>query len=89
MHWRLVRGTKRQAGRAAVMRGPLVFCLTPAQHDHLAALDGADLGRITLDPESFAEPSADDSVRPDGIACPVRAWKPGYAVRRPETCRCG
>ena len=74
---------KRQAGRAAVMRGPLVFCLNPAQNDRLAAQDGADLGRITLDPESLAEPLADDSVRPDGIACPVRAWKPGYAVQRP------
>ncbi len=83
MDWRLVRGTKRQAGRAAVMRGPLVFGLNPAQHDQLATRDGADLGRITLDPQSFAEPVADDSVRPDGIACPVRAWKPGYAVKRP------
>jgi hypothetical protein len=61
----------------------LVFCLNPAQDDRLAAQEGADLGRITLDPQSFAEPLTDDSVRPDGIACPVRAWKPGYAVKRP------
>jgi DUF1680 family protein len=83
MHWRLVRGRKRQAGRVAVMRGPLVFCLNPQQNDRLAELDGADLGRITLDPESFGEPVEDNSVRPHGIACPVRAWKPGYATRRP------
>ena len=30
MQWRLVRGRQRQAGRVAVMRGPLVFCLNPA-----------------------------------------------------------
>jgi len=83
MRWRLVRGRKRQAGRVAVMRGPVVFCLNPAQHERLAKLDGADLGRITLDPESLGEPVADDSVRPGGVACRVRAWKPGYAVKRP------
>ena len=83
MDWRLIRGRRRQAGRAAVMRGPSVFCLNPAQNDRLAAQDGADLGRITLDPQSLAEPLADESVRPDGIACPVQAWKPGYAVKRP------
>jgi hypothetical protein len=83
MDWRLIRGRKRQAGRAAVMRGPLVFCLNPAQNDRLADQDGDDLGRITLDPRSFAEPLADVSVRPDGNACPVQAWKPGYAVKRP------
>jgi DUF1680 family protein len=83
MNWRLVRGRKQQAGRAAVMRGPVVFCLNPDCDDRLVAQDGADLGRITLDPESFGEPLADDSIRPDGIACPVQAWKPGYAVQRP------
>jgi len=83
MAWRLVRGRKRQAGRIAVMRGPVVFCLNPARDERLAKLDGADLGRITLDPESLGEPAADDSVRPGGVACRVRAWKPGYAVRRP------
>jgi len=83
MPWRLVRGRKRQAGRVAVMRGPMVFCLNPAQNERLAQLDGADLGRITLDPESLGEPLGDDSVRPGGLACRVQAWKPGYAVKRP------
>lgn len=45
--------------------------------------DGADLGQITLDPQSLGEPVADDSVRPDGLACLVRAWKPGYTCARP------
>jgi DUF1680 family protein len=83
MNWRLIRGVKRQAGRAAVLRGPLVFCLNPSSADSLAMQDGADLGRITLDPLSFAEPETDNSVRPHGIACRVQAWKSGYAVQRP------
>lgn len=83
MDWRLVRGRKRQSGRAAVMRGPVVFCLNPAQNEKIADWDGADLSRITLDPASLGEPAADDSVRPDGIACPIQAWTPGYATARP------
>ncbi len=83
MPWRLVRGRRRQAGRAAVMRGPVVFCLNPAQHEQLADWDGADLGRIVLDPESLGDPVADDSVRPGGVACRVEAWHPGYRVARP------
>jgi len=83
MTWRLVRGRKRQSGRVAVMRGPLLFCLDPDQDKSLADQDGADLGQITLDPQSLGEPVADDSVRPDGLACLVRAWKPGYTCARP------
>ena len=80
MPWRLVRGRKRQSGRAAVMRGPIVFCLNPAQDEQLADWDGADLGRITLDPNSLRQPVGDNSVRPDGIAYEVRGWKPGHSI---------
>ncbi len=83
MPWRLVRGRQRQAGRVAVMRGPLVLCLNPQQHEELATWDAADLGRITLDPASLSEPVEDDSVRPGGIACRVQAWIPGYRVAPP------
>ncbi len=87
MAWRLVRGRQRQAGRVAVMRGPLVFCLNPEGDEKLAGYDGADLGQITLDPQSLGEPVPDDSVRPDGLACVVEAWKPGYACSRPGDLR--
>ncbi len=55
MTWRLVLGRKRQAGRAAVMRGPLVFCLNPAQSKTLQNRDAADLGMIKLDPTSLKD----------------------------------
>jgi DUF1680 family protein len=83
MAWRLVRGRQRQAGRVAVMRGPLVFCLNPHGNEKLADYDGADMGQITLDPESLGEPVPDDTVRPGGLACVVEGWKPGYACSRP------
>ena len=78
MAWRLVKGRKRQSGRAAVLRGPMVFCLDPASAKGLEAWDGADLSRITLDPASLGEPLPSDAVRPGGLACRVRAWKPSF-----------
>lgn len=79
MRFRLVRGRQRQAGRAALMRGPLVFCLNPSQEKSLESQDAADLGRYVLDPSSF-EQIRDDSVRPGGVACRAGAWKPGYGT---------
>jgi hypothetical protein len=76
---RLVLGRRRQAGRAAVMRGPIVYTLNPAQAGELVKLDGADLGRFTLDPATF-EVVADASVRPGGTAIRAGAWKPGYGI---------
>ncbi|OHB76388.1 MAG: hypothetical protein A2W31_09710 [Planctomycetes bacterium RBG_16_64_10] len=83
MAWRLVRGRQRQAGRVAVMRGPLLFCLNPTQHQQLADRDGADLGQIVLDPQSLGTPVPDGAVRPDGLACPVEGWTAGYRCERP------
>ena len=80
LRWRLVKGRQRQAGRAAVMRGPQVFCLNPAQNPELAKLDGIDLGYLALNPASFGEPVANAAVRPDGIGCRIQAWKPGFGL---------
>lgn len=76
---RLVLGRQRQAGRAAVLRGPVVYALNPLQHPDLQQLDAADLGRFTLDPASL-EVVPDSSVRPNGSAVRAGAWKPGYST---------
>jgi DUF1680 family protein len=74
MAWRLVSGRARQAGRAAVMRGPLLFCLDPSQNEALAKKTAAELGRIVIDLASIEPlPVKNSSVRPDGIACILRA----------------
>ena len=79
MNARLVRGRQRQAGRIAVLRGPVVYSLNPAQNAELAKLDAADLGQFTLDHASL-EVIADSSVRPNGAAVRAGAWKPGYGT---------
>jgi hypothetical protein len=83
MAWRLVKGWKAQAGRVAVMRGPMVFCLNRKRHDKLADVD---LRAITIDPTSLKGPMPDDSVRPDGVACQISAWRPGawYPYAKPD-----
>lgn len=82
MAWRLVKGRQRQAGRVAVMRGPQVFCLNPAQEAALAKLDGVDLGYLTLDPASLGEPVRNDAARPGGLGCRVQVWKPGFGLAK-------
>ena len=68
MSWRLVLGRKPQSGRAAVMRGPVVFCLNPAQSPLIEDWDGADLGHIMIDPTSLTDSTGGDDVRPGGMA---------------------
>lgn len=80
MPWRLVRGRQRQAGRVAVMRGPQVFCLNPAQNPSLEKLDGAELGYIAVNPASLSAPVPNAAVRPHGLGCRVQAWKPGFGL---------
>jgi uncharacterized protein len=80
MPWRLVKGRQRQAGRVAVMRGPQIFCLNPAQNPALAKLDGVELGYLALDPASLADPVENSAVRPGGLGCRVQAWKPGFGI---------
>ncbi|MBN1343720.1 MAG: glycoside hydrolase family 127 protein [Phycisphaerae bacterium] len=74
MPLRLVKGRVNQAGRVAIMRGPVVFCLSPARNPQAAKMD---LRLITLDPTSVSGPEKDESVHPNGLACQIKAWPPG------------
>ena len=86
MDWRLVKGRQRQAGRVAVMRGPQVFCLDPAQNPALAKLDGTELGYSRSTPPRWPRPCPTPRCAPtaSAAACkrgnPVSAWG-----RRPTT----
>ena len=77
MPWRLVKGRVAQAGRVAVARGPQVFCLSRSRNKDVKGLDTVDLRLLVLDPASIEGPIPDDTIRPDGVACRVKAWRPG------------
>ena len=63
MPWRLVAGVAKQAGRVAVLRGPVLFCLNPSRNP----VAGQD--PLTLDATAFEPPIADESLRPHGLVC--------------------
>jgi uncharacterized protein len=84
MEWRFVLGRERQAGRVALMRGPLLFCLNPEQNESLSKMDGADLGRTVIDMASIEPaPVKNNDVRPDGIACRLKAGNLPFAMGNP------
>jgi hypothetical protein len=70
MPWRFVAGRMIQAGRAAVMRGPLVYTLDPARNPALA---NVDLKRIVLLPNTAELVEDDTAVRRGGTACRIKA----------------
>lgn len=74
MDWRLVRGRQRQAGRVAVLRGPLVFTLNPEKNGSLVSENADNLGRIVIDMAAIEPtPARSSDVRPDGIECRLKA----------------
>jgi len=83
MPWRLVKGRQSQVGRMAVMRGPMVFALARSHNRELGAMD---LRLLTVSPATLEGPIPDKSVRPDGQACRLSAWKPGawYPMAKPD-----
>lgn len=86
MSWRLVKGRQMQEGKAALLRGPVVFCLGTA---HNAALLEKHPGftNVVIDPASLGNPEPDDSTRPGGLKVAARAlveapgeWSKGAPV---------
>ncbi|MDX9869078.1 MAG: glycoside hydrolase family 127 protein, partial [Kiritimatiellia bacterium] len=88
MTWRVVAGRRRQSGRAAVMRGPLVYAFNPAtvtglkpSQQKVFADDAAAIGAtLMIDPASIRDAGPDTTVRPQGTACTVLASPGGHAV---------
>ncbi|MFH1719643.1 MAG: beta-L-arabinofuranosidase domain-containing protein [Planctomycetota bacterium] len=73
MAWRLIKGRKSQAGRVAVMRGPMLFGLNPDRQENF----DPDIARLMLiDADSPELSGPEDSVRPGDLACKARFWNP-------------
>jgi uncharacterized protein len=70
MPWRFVAGRMVQAGRAAVMRGPLVYTLNPARN---SAIADADPKRLVLLPDTAELAGDDTAVRSGGTVCRINA----------------
>ena len=73
MAWRLLRGRAVQDGRAALLRGPIVYCIGKDQNAALLA-KCPEPRNLVIDPASIAEPVRDDSIRPNGLKVIAKAW---------------
>ena len=65
-----------QEGRAALMRGPVVYCIGTTGNAELLT-EYKEPRDLMIDPASLGEPVADASVRPDGLKVTAKAWPPG------------
>lgn len=74
MPFRLVRGRRAQEGRAAIMRGPLLFGYNPERNPDFKKMEPR---LFALDTSAKIVSSPDDAVRPGGQSCTVRVWEPG------------
>jgi DUF1680 family protein len=72
MAWRFVKGHQVQEGKAALARGPVVYCLGTAQNEDILA-KYPNFGGIVIDPASLGEPEPDRSIRPGGRKVTVQA----------------
>lgn len=77
MHWRFIRGRRSQEGRAAILRGPVVFTFNPERNSKITRDQNFEPRLMAIDPLQVEPPARDDSVRPDGVACTVKAWPAG------------
>jgi DUF1680 family protein len=80
MEWRWVKGRDSHAGRYALMRGPIVYCLSRANN---GLPQRTMLRDITFDPASVSDPEPDSAIRPDGLRCRVKGWSPGKPRTHP------
>jgi DUF1680 family protein len=78
MPWRLIRGRQLQEGKAALARGPVIYCLGTAQNEEILKKYPKFAG-LVIDPSGIGEPELDRSVRPDGrkVAVKARVEAPG------------
>ncbi len=72
MAWRFIKGHQLQEGKAALARGPVVYCLGTAQNEEILN-KYPDFQGIVIDPASLGEPEPDRSIRPDGRKVTVQA----------------
>jgi DUF1680 family protein len=73
---RAVKGRKLQAGKVALLRGPMLFCLNGEQLRQTAGQGERTKSVLspTIDLKSIEGPRPDETVRPGGQALVVKAW---------------
>lgn len=84
MPWRWVRGHGNQKERAALLRGPVVYCVGTAENAEVLK-QFKDPREMSIDPATLGEPVADTSVRPNGLKVTARVRAPFDDHKGPAT----
>lgn len=77
MEWRFIRGRRTQAGRVAVLRGPVIFTLNPERNAKVKEMPDFEPRLMAIDPLDVEPPARDDTLRPGGLSCTINSWPPG------------
>ncbi|MCA1902203.1 MAG: glycoside hydrolase family 127 protein [Candidatus Hydrogenedens sp.] len=72
MKVRFIKGVQVQAGRCALMYGPVVFCMSTVKNPYLKEVP---IRAITIDLNTVEGPFRDDSIREDGLMLKVKGWR--------------
>lgn len=76
MEWRFVCGRRSQEGRAAVLRGPVLFTFNPERNSGIDAEGKREPRLLKINPAEIELPAVDNAVRPGGTLCVIQAWAP-------------
>lgn len=82
MGFRYIKGRKRNSGRVALMRGPVIYGLNLEKNPEATANGKRtfhDLRRILIDPTTLGNLKSDDSVRPGGTAVNIKGWRENHS----------
>jgi DUF1680 family protein len=97
MKARFVRGRQLQAGKVALMRGPVIFCFSPSRQaarypvyagqganptEIQQSIDDA-VSKTKIDWTTLSQPIADATLRAEGQAIEVHAWGPASDRNKP------
>ncbi|MCX8065755.1 MAG: glycoside hydrolase family 127 protein [Candidatus Hydrogenedentes bacterium] len=72
MRLRFIRGVQAQAGRCAIMYGPMVFCMSIVKNSYLKEVP---VRAITIDLRTVEGPFEDSSMREGGLMLKAKGWK--------------
>lgn len=81
MNWRLIRGRETQAGRFALMHGPILFGLGTLRNPNLP--EDVSWSDFVLDPTSLGTPERDAAFRSAGLQVTAKMWTDSEQIGEP------
>jgi DUF1680 family protein len=78
MPFRFIKGRRSQEGRAALLRGPVIYTLNPQRNPDFASHPDFSPRELMFHPDELQPLTSDNAVRPNGTAATINTWTPGH-----------